>query len=126
MNVLLGDVAPVVPTNDFPMTVEPLLQFTREPSLDLPGHGIEFQSSHEIKPLELSVLQPVIRLSDQEQPEVWGIASERIAVKSRRCHTCNRAGNSVDVERRTDHGWIEAEVLLPRVIVHHRYAGGAG
>src|SRR5204862_1686724 len=98
MDVLLRDVAPVALRDDFRMAVKPLVQFSREPSLRPLRRDFLSQSSDQIKEFGSSTEQPAFRVGSQRQPKIGRIATQRVAVKSRRRHSYNRVRNAVDIE----------------------------
>src|SRR5436309_7404143 len=92
MDVLLRNVASVALRDDFAVSIEPLLQFPREPSLHVLRHDVRSQSPDHIKPLKFRGEQPAILVvGSQSQPEVRRIAPQRVAVESGWRHTCDRS-----------------------------------
>src|SRR5947207_9160349 len=69
MDVLLRNVASVALRNDFAMSVEPLLQFPREPSLHVLRHDVRSQSPDHIKPLKFRGEQPAIETGRRRSEE---------------------------------------------------------
>jgi hypothetical protein len=128
-DLLFADARPALRRNAR-LDGKPLLQLSRDLRLNAGCPDFRFHPSDDVQPMETLGQQCIRsikeRLGGQRQPEIRRIGNYTIPEKARRSDASNRVGGLIDGEGGADHRSIQAEMLLPGAIAHHRHRRGAG
>jgi hypothetical protein len=110
---------------------DPLLQLSRKLRLDAGHRHPGFHPPDNVQPIKTGSIQNRIlpveeRFGGQRQPEIGWIRAHPVSEKARRRDARDGVGRLIDRNGRADRRGIQAEVLLPCAIAHHRHRRGAG